>query len=196
MLVDSVFFRQFSPVPAENKYLPHLTQWHGRVTILSRWSCFPRIENTATYKVRALSYILLQALFDSMLERLHSLRKLRGYISSWPYMIIGVFLFFILDIVAFICIGKLLLDARRSISHLDNLDFRDPYVGLDKLYESHRVNSSRYNPVINEPRFSAQISPEQANEVFPIDAHRWLSDFGLLSPPDRRFQVSSKKQVR
>lgn len=136
------------------------------------------------------------ALFDGPLERLHSLRKLRGSINSWPYMLIGVFLFFILDIVAFICIGKLLLDAKRSISDLDNLDFRDPYVGLDKLYGSHRVNSSHYNSVINEPRFSAQVSPEQANEVFPIDSHRWLSDFGLLSPPDRRFQVSSKKQVR
>ncbi|KAF8971923.1 hypothetical protein BDZ97DRAFT_2071094 [Flammula alnicola] len=110
-------------------------------------------------------------------------------------MTIGLLVFFLLDIFAFIWVARLLLNAKLSIEDIDNIEFRNPYIGLDELYGYHKVKPSHYNKLINEPRLAAQISPAEPNKVFPIDAHRWLSDFGVLSPPDRHLQVSSKNEI-
>ncbi|KAF9476012.1 hypothetical protein BDN70DRAFT_863897 [Pholiota conissans] len=108
---------------------------------------------------------------------------------------IGLLAFFLLDVVAFFFIARLLLDTKESIQAFENLEFKNPYVGLDALYGSQKINASHYAPLVNEPRLAVQVSPAYPNKVFPIDAHRWLSDFGLLSPPDRRFKVSNNKEA-
>jgi len=109
--------------------------------------------------------------------------------KSSTVVVAGLILFFLVDLIAFAFIARLLLDAR-SLDGPDDMEFRNPYIGLDELYTFSNIRPSRYNKVINEPRLSAQISPAEPNRVFPIDAHRWLSDFGVLSPPDRHLQVS------
>ena len=100
-------------------------------------------------------------------------------------------MFFVVDIFVFISAARLLLEARYSAEDPENMEFRNPYIGLDELYTYHKIKPSRYNTLINEPRFSAQISQAERSRVFPIDTHRWLSDFGVLSPPDRHLQVTS-----
>jgi len=104
-------------------------------------------------------------------------------------MVSGLVIFFLVDIIAFVYIARMLLDAR-SLKDSDDMEFRNPYIGLDELYRFHDIKPSRYDKLINEPRLSAQISPAEPDKVFPIDVHRWLSDFGLLSPPDRHLQLS------
>jgi hypothetical protein len=103
----------------------------------------------------------------------------------------GLMMFFVVDIFVFISVARLLLEARYSAEDPENMEFRNPYIGLNELYGYHKIKPSRYNTLINEPRLSAQISPVEPSRVFPIDAHRWLSDFGVLSPPDRHLQVTS-----
>lgn len=105
-------------------------------------------------------------------------------------MAAGLMMFFVVDICVFISVARLLLEARYSAEDPQSMEFRNPYIGLDELYSYHKVKPSRYNTLINEPRFSAQISPAEPSRVFPIDAHRWMSDFGVLSPPDRHLQVT------
>lgn len=103
----------------------------------------------------------------------------------------GLMLFFVVDIFVFISVARLLLEARYSAEEPESMEFRNPYIGLDELYSYHKTKPSRYNTLINKPRLSAQISSAEPSRVFPIDAHRWLSDFGVLSPPDRHLQVTS-----
>jgi hypothetical protein len=105
-------------------------------------------------------------------------------------VVAGLIVFFLVDLIAFAFIARMLLGAH-SLGDQANMEFRNPYIGLDALYSYQNIKPSRYNKVINEPRLSAQISAAEPTKVFPIDPHRWLSDFGLLSPPDRHLQVSS-----
>ena len=103
----------------------------------------------------------------------------------------GLVVFLVVDIIVFISMARLLLEARYSAEEPEYMEFRNPYIGLDELYSYHTIKPSRYDILINEPRLSAQISSAEPSQVYPIDAHRWLSDFGVLSPPDRHLQVTS-----
>ncbi|PPQ89988.1 hypothetical protein CVT25_009628 [Psilocybe cyanescens] len=105
-------------------------------------------------------------------------------------MVSGLIVFFLVDIITFAYIARILIDARRQ-SEPDKLEFKNPYIGLDELYSLQGVKPSQYNTIVNEPRLATQISQDQPHKVFPVDLHRWLSDFGVLSPPDRNFKISS-----
>lgn len=108
-------------------------------------------------------------------------------------MFAGLVLFFLVDILCFIYVARMLLNARH-LDDIDHMEFRNPYIGLDELYAQGKIKPSHYNTLVNEPRFATQVSEALPDDIFPVDLHRWLSDFGLLSPPDRRFKVS--KTVR
>ncbi|KAF9055667.1 hypothetical protein BJ165DRAFT_1521662 [Panaeolus papilionaceus] len=103
-----------------------------------------------------------------------------------------VVLFFIVDIYAFFSVAKILLDAGNQVRDPDTMELRNPYIGLDELYSSQAVKASKHDPIINEPRIAAQVSPAEPKKVFPFDEHRWLTNFGLVSPPDRRTKVTSE----
>jgi len=97
---------------------------------------------------------------------------------------------FLLDMVAFAFVARMILNAT-YLDESDKLEFRNPYIGLDELYSSRKVKPSFYKRLTNEPRFATQISAAEPYKIFPIDLHRWLSDFGFVSPSDRRLKVSS-----
>ncbi|CAA7264989.1 unnamed protein product [Cyclocybe aegerita] len=103
---------------------------------------------------------------------------------------LALILFFIVDIAAFLVIAKMLLNVTSTFQNEDEMEFRNPYFGLDELYAQHRIQSSVYPKIVNEPKLAAQISSAEPDKIFPVDLHQWLSDFGRLSPPDRRLQVS------
>ncbi|KAF8167191.1 hypothetical protein B0H34DRAFT_4305 [Crassisporium funariophilum] len=109
--------------------------------------------------------------------------------TSKAFMV-GLVLFFIIDIVAFAAMARLLLKASSSVQNMSKMEFRDSYIGLNELYTYKKVRPSTYDTLINEPRLATQVSPADPNRVFPLDLHRWLSDFGLLTPPDRNLKVS------
>ncbi|KAF9562252.1 hypothetical protein CPC08DRAFT_687886 [Agrocybe pediades] len=111
--------------------------------------------------------------------------KLGYYISAALISIL-----FLIDMIAFILVIRMLLDAN-TIGSEDTLEFRNPYIGLDELYTSGKVKSSTYSRLVNEPRFATQISSADPDRVFPVDLHRWLTDFGFVSPSDRRLKVST-----
>ncbi|KAH6911054.1 hypothetical protein BKA70DRAFT_51742 [Coprinopsis sp. MPI-PUGE-AT-0042] len=97
--------------------------------------------------------------------------------------------FFALDISIYFYIAKDLAGVALLPNH-SQLEFRNPYYGLDSMYSLTNVTHSRYPKLQNMPRFTSQIDVKNPNHVSQIDPHRWLSPYGILSPPDRRLEVS------
>ncbi|KAF9528137.1 hypothetical protein CPB83DRAFT_358919 [Crepidotus variabilis] len=114
--------------------------------------------------------------------------RVEGKGSTLTGLALLVFLF--LDILLLLVIIKLILAVKSSTSNANSFGFRNPYIGLDKLYGTGLINTSIHGKIINEPSLATQVSSTDVNKVFPVDLHQWLSDFGRLSPPDRRFYVS------
>ncbi len=96
--------------------------------------------------------------------------------------------FIALDIVTYLKIGRLLLEADTKPKQLP---IRYPYIGLDEMYSSTNIKTSKFDPLINAPILATQVSRVEPNKVFPVDIHQWLSDFGTLSPPDRNLHVTN-----
>jgi hypothetical protein len=96
--------------------------------------------------------------------------------------------FFALDVLVYFCIARNLAGA--LFPNHSQLEFRNPYYGLETMYRLTNVTHSKYPKQQNMPRFTSQIDVKQPNRVSEIDPHRWLSPYGLLSPPDRRLKVS------
>lgn len=103
-------------------------------------------------------------------------------------IVAGLITFFFLDFVAYLYIARMLLFHRPSE---DELEFRNPYIGLNELYSSEEARPSKYDRIVNLPRLAAHVSWVEPDLVMPFDVHRWLTDFGYVSPPDRQLQVSS-----
>jgi len=103
---------------------------------------------------------------------------------------VALLLFFLFDIAAFLTLVRQVLTAT-SPGDADTMEFRNPYIGLAELYKAHPdIKRLPYNRIVNEPKLATQVSPAQPHKIFPVDPHQWLSDFGRLSPPDSRLQVS------
>lgn len=103
-------------------------------------------------------------------------------------IVAGLITFFFLDFVAYLYIARMLLFHRPSE---DELEFRNPYIGLNELSSSEEARPSKYDRIVNLPRLAAHVSWVEPDLVMPFDVHRWLTDFGYVSPPDRQLQVSS-----
>ncbi len=73
----------------------------------------------------------------------------------------------------------------------DELDFANPYHGLDTLYSSGKINSSKIDPVQNVPRVVAQVFPDRPKELAPVGEHDLFNKvFGTLSPHEKHLHVS------
>jgi len=70
------------------------------------------------------------------------------------------------------------------------LPIQNTYLGLEDLYRTGRNTTSRYPPILNTPRLTAQVSKAEARKVFPQDQHSRLMPFGTVSSFDRHIQVS------
>ncbi|PSR97584.1 hypothetical protein PHLCEN_2v4291 [Hermanssonia centrifuga] len=98
-------------------------------------------------------------------------------------------IFVLLDVAVYGYIVQLL---RASNIDTGSLELRNSYIGLDELYhETTLVNSSRHEPIINLARRVGQVSSTDPHKPSPVDAHRMLTPFGLMAPPDRNLLVSS-----
>lgn len=71
------------------------------------------------------------------------------------------------------------------------LEFRSPYTYLEDLYSTGLINASKYPPIVSLPRISVQVSAVDKTRVFPQDNHRWLSQYGTVSPPDRHVLLTN-----
>ncbi|KAM5545841.1 hypothetical protein V8D89_000879 [Ganoderma adspersum] len=73
----------------------------------------------------------------------------------------------------------------------DELDFANPYHGLDTLYSSGQINSSKIGPIQNIPRVVAQVFPDRPKELAPVGEHDLFNKvFGTLSPHEKHLSVS------
>jgi len=113
-------------------------------------------------------------------------RDIRQAMLQWISAVLAIFL--LADLLLY-------LSLYREIANLvpvrsEDLEFRNPYTGLDDLYQTGLVNASHYNPILSLPRIAVQVSGVERKRVFPEDDHRWLSRLGTMSPPDRHVLVT------
>jgi len=73
----------------------------------------------------------------------------------------------------------------------DHLPFANPYINLDGLYHSGRINSSKIEPFINKPRISAQVFSDRPDELSPKGRGIVLDRYGTLSTNERRLWVDA-----
>ncbi|EJF62013.1 hypothetical protein DICSQDRAFT_136127 [Dichomitus squalens LYAD-421 SS1] len=73
----------------------------------------------------------------------------------------------------------------------DELEFANPYHGLETLYRSGKINASKIDPIQNLPRVVAQVFPDRPKELAPIGEHDLFNKvFGTLSPHEKHLHVS------
>ena len=73
----------------------------------------------------------------------------------------------------------------------DELDFANPYYGLDTLYGSGQMKSSKIDPIQNIPRVVAQVFPDRPKELAPVGEHDLFNKvFRMVSPHKKHLSVS------
>ena len=102
----------------------------------------------------------------------------------WITLVLCAFVF--LDIAIFTHVARILLSDDESAP----LEIRNPYIGLDELYYYQLVNSSVHNPIMNKPRRIAHVFSNDPQRPSPIDEHRGITSFGMMTPPDQHLRVS------
>lgn len=79
----------------------------------------------------------------------------------------------------------------------DELEFANPYHGLDTLYSSGKIKPSKIDPIQNIPRVVAQVFPDRPRELAPVGQHDLFNKvFGTLSPHEKHLHVSPDVRVR
>ena len=104
---------------------------------------------------------------------------------------IALLLLILLDAGVYFYITKTLSDLSTPIN-IETLPFRDPYIGLDELYRLKKIKPAEYMPIINKPLVSSPVDSKKPNAAAVDDEHRYYTDFGMLSPVDRRLYVTEE----
>jgi hypothetical protein len=68
----------------------------------------------------------------------------------------------------------------------EHLPFASPYINLDGLHRSVRINSLNIEPFINRPRISAQVFSDRPDDPSPKGREIVLDRYGTLSTSERR----------
>lgn len=93
------------------------------------------------------------------------------------------------DLIALLYMSRIMNNVYADVSAND-LEFASPYIGLDELYRSGSVNSSKIDPIINTPRVVAQVFSNRPTELAPVGEHDLFQKaFGTLSPHEKHLLV-------
>ncbi|KAI0710797.1 hypothetical protein C8Q76DRAFT_624025 [Earliella scabrosa] len=93
------------------------------------------------------------------------------------------------DGIALVCMSRIMRTVYADLG-TDELEFANPYHGLDALYSSGIVNSSKIEPMQNVPRVVAQVFPDRPAELAPLGEHDMFNKvFGTLSPHEKHLHV-------
>ncbi|KAH9943880.1 hypothetical protein B0H21DRAFT_471993 [Amylocystis lapponica] len=86
---------------------------------------------------------------------------------------------------------------RTSCTKVDmaNLEFANPYTGLAELYSSGYANASEISPILNKPRFTAQVFRSSPDKPAPIGEDDVWGVHGLLAPNERHLRVDPDVRV-
>jgi hypothetical protein len=98
-----------------------------------------------------------------------------------------IVIFFVLNIFVYLRIGHIF----ESNTELTEPPVRPPYTVLGEIYKYTDVRPSKSEFLVNAPTLATQVSRAEPDKVFSVDTHKWLGDFGTLSPPDRHLHVTS-----
>ena len=94
--------------------------------------------------------------------------------------------FVLFDAIVYAYVGRALFRDEA----IPKLELKNPYVGLDEMYGWGIVNSSYHAPVNNKARRVAHVFSNEPNRGSPVDEHRSLTSYGMLSPPEQHLRVS------
>ena len=95
------------------------------------------------------------------------------------------------DLVALTFIWRMFGTVFQDKDFAGTLEYANPYIGLEELYQSGKVNSSHIEPIVIRPRISAQVFVEDPDRLAPRGEHDyWHETWGMLSPNERRLHVT------
>ncbi|OSC98581.1 hypothetical protein PYCCODRAFT_1439091 [Trametes coccinea BRFM310] len=95
------------------------------------------------------------------------------------------------DLGALLYVGYLSRTVFQDKNFAANLEYASPYIGLDELYASGKVNASKVDPITIRPRISAQVFVNEPGRLAPIgERDYWHKTYGRMSTHERRLQVT------
>jgi len=95
------------------------------------------------------------------------------------------------DFAGFVYIYRIFQTHYADLVAPDHLPFADPYINLDGLYRSGRINSSKIEPFVNKPRIAAQVFSDHPHEPPPKGREIVLDRYGTLSTNERHLWVDA-----
>ncbi|KAI9068961.1 hypothetical protein FKP32DRAFT_1560618, partial [Trametes sanguinea] len=97
------------------------------------------------------------------------------------------------DLAALLYVGYLSRTVFQDKDFAANLEYASPYIGLDALYASGKVNASKVDPITIRPRISAQVFVNEPGKLAPIgERDYWHETYGMMSTHERRLHVTSE----
>jgi hypothetical protein len=115
----------------------------------------------------------------------------RFWMPSRTWLISLLLVICMTDFAGFIYVYRLFQTHYADTVVPDHLPFANPYINLDGLYHSGRINSSKIEPFINKPRISAQVFSDRPDELSPKGREIVLDRYGTLSTNERRLWVDA-----
>ncbi|RPD52401.1 hypothetical protein L226DRAFT_259130 [Lentinus tigrinus ALCF2SS1-7] len=113
-----------------------------------------------------------------------------GHRAWLPWVLALLLVVAATDAVTLLYISRIMDTVYADLS-TDELEFANPYHGLDALYRSGTIESSKIDPIQNIPRVVAQVFPGRPKELAPVGEHDLFNKaFGTLSPHEKHLQVS------
>ena len=100
-----------------------------------------------------------------------------------------------IDILALTYTYHLLGTVHQDRYFASTLEYANPYIGLEELYQSGRVQPSTLEPILVQPRVASQIYVDDLDKVAPRGEHDyWSESWGTMSSNERHVFVTP--QVR
>ncbi|CDO69750.1 hypothetical protein BN946_scf184697.g22 [Trametes cinnabarina] len=95
------------------------------------------------------------------------------------------------DLVALFYVGYLSRTVFQDKDFAAHLEYASPYIGLDELYASGKVNASKIEPLEIRPRISAQVFVKEPDRLAPRgERDYWHKTYGRMSPHELRLHVT------
>ncbi|TBU27415.1 hypothetical protein BD311DRAFT_724083 [Dichomitus squalens] len=97
----------------------------------------------------------------------------------------------IIDTCALVYVTHMFNTVFRPKDFASRLQYGNPYIGLQDLYSSGKVNSSAIDPIVLRPRSSAQVFVDEPDRVSPRGLRdTWKAGWGTVSPNERHLHVT------
>ncbi|KAF9240374.1 hypothetical protein BU15DRAFT_87620 [Melanogaster broomeanus] len=120
--------------------------------------------------------------------------RLKPWTSQWlesKWVVALLFAVWLTDVGGFFYVYRTFQNVYADDGAAANLEVGDPYIGLDRLYRSGAVNSSKIEAFINAPRVAAPVTRSRPQDPPPRGKEVAIYPHGTLAPNEKHLRVDS-----